>query len=52
MILSLTHGAHQISFGVDFINLRAFAHNYLLNQGQFTFDGSRTGAQLPSSGLG
>ena len=50
--VSLSRGAHQISFGVDFINLRAFAHNYLLNQGQFTFDGSRTGAQLPSSGLG
>ena len=48
---AITHGAHQISFGVDFINLRAFAHNYLLNQGQFSFDGSRTGAQLPSSGL-
>jgi len=48
---AVTHGAHQISFGVDFINLRAFAHNYLLNQGQFSFDGSRTGAQLPSSGL-
>jgi Carboxypeptidase regulatory-like domain/TonB dependent receptor-like, beta-barrel len=40
--LSLTHGAHQLSFGVDFINLRAFATNYLLNQGSFTFDGSRT----------
>ncbi|HEY4709638.1 MAG TPA: TonB-dependent receptor [Candidatus Acidoferrales bacterium] len=49
--LAWTHGAHQLSFGGDFINLRAFAHNYLLNQGQFTFDGSRTGAQLPSQGL-
>jgi hypothetical protein len=49
--LSWTRGAHQFSFGGDFINLRAFAHNYLLNQGQFTFDGSRTGAQLPSQGL-
>jgi hypothetical protein len=46
-----TRGAHQITFGTDFINLRAFAHNYLLNQGQFTFDGSRTGSQLPSEGL-
>jgi hypothetical protein len=46
-----TRGAHQLSFGVDFINLRAFAHNYLLNQGQFTFDGTRTGSQLPSEGL-
>ncbi|HEX4001351.1 MAG TPA: TonB-dependent receptor [Candidatus Acidoferrales bacterium] len=49
--LTFTRGAHQISFGADFINLRAFATNYLLNQGQFTFDGSRTGAQLPSQGL-
>src|SRR5262249_11824612 len=42
--LSLTHSAHQISVGVDYINLRAFAHNYLLNQGQFSFDGNRTNA--------
>jgi len=48
---AFTHGAHQLSFGVDFINLRAFATNYLLNQGSFTFDGSRTGSQLASSGL-
>ncbi len=40
--LSFTHGAHQFSFGTDFINLRAFATNYLNNQGVFTFDGSRT----------
>ncbi|HEY6442437.1 MAG TPA: TonB-dependent receptor [Candidatus Acidoferrales bacterium] len=40
--LSFTHGAHQFSFGTDFINLRAFATNYLNNQGSFTFDGSRT----------
>jgi Carboxypeptidase regulatory-like domain/TonB dependent receptor len=40
--LSLTRGSHQLSFGVDFINLRAFATNYLNNQGVFTFDGSRT----------
>lgn len=49
--LSLTRGTHQLSFGVDVINLRAFAHNYLFNQGSFTFDGSRTGAQLASGGL-
>ncbi len=49
--VSWTHGAHQFSFGGEFINLRAFADNFLLNQGQFTFDGSRTGAQLPSQGL-
>lgn len=49
-----THGAHQFSFGTDYINLRAFATNYLLNQGQFSFDGNRTNltpAPLPSSGL-
>jgi hypothetical protein len=49
--LSWTRGAHQLSFGFQFINLRAFAHNYLLNQGQYTFDGSRTGSLLPSQGL-
>ncbi|HTR48816.1 MAG TPA: carboxypeptidase regulatory-like domain-containing protein [Verrucomicrobiae bacterium] len=52
--VALTRGAHQISFGTDFINLRAFAHNYLLNQGQFTFDGNRTNATplpLASAGL-
>ena len=49
--LSWTRGAHQFSFGGEFINLRAFADNFLLNQGQFTFDGSRTGSQLPSEGL-
>src|SRR5579862_4181378 len=49
--LSFTHGAHQFSFGTDYINLRAFADNFLLNQGQFTFDGTRTGSLLPSEGL-
>lgn len=49
--IAWTRSAHQLSFGMDFINMRAFAHNYLLNQGQFTFDGSRTGSQLPSQGL-
>jgi len=51
--LSLTHGAHQLSFGGDLINLRAFATNYLFNQGTFTFDGNRThiGPPLPSLGL-
>jgi Carboxypeptidase regulatory-like domain/TonB dependent receptor-like, beta-barrel len=44
--LAWTHGAHQLSFGVDFINLRAFATNYLFNQGDFTFDGSHTGASV------
>jgi Carboxypeptidase regulatory-like domain/TonB dependent receptor len=51
--LSLSHGPHQFSFGVDYINLRAFATNYLFNQGQFTFDGNRTSlvGPLPISGL-
>ncbi len=49
--LSWTKGAHQLSFGVDFINLRAFATNYLFNQGDFTFDGSQTGGALTSTGL-
>jgi Carboxypeptidase regulatory-like domain/TonB dependent receptor-like, beta-barrel len=51
---SMTRGAHQISLGIDYINLRAFATNYLLNQGQFSFDGNRTDAlpfPLASSGL-
>ena len=47
--LSLSHGAHQFSFGMDYINLRAFATNYLLNQGQFTFDGNRTDLLAVSS---
>ncbi|HKV06151.1 MAG TPA: TonB-dependent receptor [Candidatus Acidoferrales bacterium] len=43
---SQTRGAHQLLFGVDVINLRAFATNYLFNQGNFTFDGSRTGTRV------
>ena len=50
--LSLTHGAHQFTFGADFINLRAFATNYLFNQGNFTFDGTRTGSTLSDFLLG
>ena len=52
--VSLSHGPHQFSFGVDYINLRAFATNYLLNQGQYSFDGNRTDLEpfpLASSGL-
>ncbi|HEY4283348.1 MAG TPA: hypothetical protein VGM62_09805, partial [Chthoniobacterales bacterium] len=52
--VAFTRGDHQLSFGVDFINLRAFAHNYLFNQGTFTFDGNRTDLTplpLASSGL-
>ncbi|MGA9885315.1 MAG: TonB-dependent receptor [Candidatus Acidiferrales bacterium] len=40
--IAWTHGAHQLSFGVDWINYRAFAYNYLANQGEYVFDGSRT----------
>jgi hypothetical protein len=52
--LSWTRGSHQLSFGMDYINLRAFATNYLNNQGIFTFDGNRTDLEpfpLASSGL-
>jgi hypothetical protein len=52
--LSLSHGPHQLSFGMDYINLRAFATNYLFNQGQFSFDGNRTDLEpfpLNSAGL-
>ncbi|MGA8013441.1 MAG: carboxypeptidase regulatory-like domain-containing protein [Candidatus Acidiferrales bacterium] len=52
--LSMTRGKHQISVGVDIINLRAFATNYLFNQGDFTFDGNRLDVlpfPLASSGL-
>jgi Carboxypeptidase regulatory-like domain len=49
--LSLTRGAHQLSFGVDFINLRASATNYLLSQGAFTFDGTRTSNGPPGTSV-
>ena len=52
--LSLTRGAHQISFGVDYHQPESLRHNYLLNQGQFTFDGNRLDVlpfPLASSGL-
>jgi Carboxypeptidase regulatory-like domain/TonB dependent receptor len=50
--LSLTRGPHQFSFGMDYINLRAFATNYLNSQGAFNFDGSRTGLGLADYLLG
>ncbi|HTZ99538.1 MAG TPA: TonB-dependent receptor [Candidatus Aquilonibacter sp.] len=50
--VSFTRGAHQISFGTDLINLRAFATNYLNNQGVFTFDGSRTATGAPPTSVG
>lgn len=45
--ISWSKGAHQLSLGTDFINLRAFATNYLNNQGAYTFDGSQTAAPAP-----
>jgi len=50
--VSLIHGAHQFSFGADFINLRAFATNYLNSQGAFNFDGTHTGLGLADYLLG
>jgi hypothetical protein len=41
--LSMTRGKHQLTFGVDYINIRAFARGYLDSNGEFTFDGSQTG---------
>ncbi|HJT88805.1 MAG TPA: carboxypeptidase regulatory-like domain-containing protein [Bryobacteraceae bacterium] len=41
--VSLTHGAHQISFGVLFINLKATAINYLASNGNFSFNGQFSG---------
>jgi Carboxypeptidase regulatory-like domain/TonB dependent receptor len=43
--LSLTHGAHQISFGMLFVNLKATAINYLNSNPNFTFNGQFTGLQ-------
>ncbi len=41
--IHLSRGKHQITLGVDYINLRAFATNYLNSNGVFAFDGSQTG---------
>ena len=43
--VSLTAGAHQIAFGVLFINLKATAINYLSSNGSYTFNGQFTGLQ-------
>ncbi len=50
--ISLIHGPHQFSFGADFINLRAFATNYLNSQGAFNFDGTHSGLGLSDYLLG
>jgi Carboxypeptidase regulatory-like domain/TonB dependent receptor len=39
----MSRGKHEITIGADFINLRAFATNYLNSNGNFSFDGSQTG---------
>jgi hypothetical protein len=41
--VSLTHGPHQISFGMPFINLKATAINYLSSNLGFTFNGQFSG---------
>jgi hypothetical protein len=44
--VSMTHGAHQITFGMLFVNLKATAINYLNSNGTFTFNGTSTGNAL------
>lgn len=41
--INMSRGKHQLTFGADFMNLRAFAINYLNSNGNFAFNGSRTG---------
>ncbi len=43
--ISMTRGAHQISFGMLFVNLKATAINYLNSNGGFTFNGQFSGLQ-------
>jgi Carboxypeptidase regulatory-like domain/TonB dependent receptor len=43
--VSLTHGAHQITFGMNFANLKATAINYLNSNGSYTFQGNFSGLQ-------
>jgi len=43
--VSLTHGAHQITFGMNFANLKATAINYLNSNGAYTFSGQFSGLQ-------
>ncbi len=40
--VNMTHGSHQISFGMLFVNLKATAINYLNSAGGFTFNGQFT----------
>jgi len=41
--VAMTRGKHQLTFGTDYINLRAFSRQYLVGNGQFTFNGTQTG---------
>jgi hypothetical protein len=43
--VTMTRGAHQIAFGVLFVNLKATAINYLSSNGGFTFSGQFSGLQ-------
>jgi len=43
--ISLSHGPHQISFGMSFVNLKATAINYLSSNGSYTFSGQFSGIQ-------
>jgi hypothetical protein len=50
--LSWTRGAHQMSFGMSFVNLKATAINYLNSNGNFTFTGQFTGIPIADFLLG
>jgi hypothetical protein len=41
--VNLQRGAHQISLGMNFMNVRAFAINYLNSNGNVTFNGTAPG---------
>ena len=41
--ISLQRGAHQFSLGVNFMNVRAFAINYLNSNGNVSFNGTAVG---------
>jgi hypothetical protein len=50
--MSLTKGPHQITLGVNYINMKAFAINALNANGNFTFNGGATGVGLADFLLG
>jgi len=45
--VSMTFGAHQLSYGGNWIYLQALALNQLNRNGAFTFNGQRSGSNLP-----